>query len=263
MAKPKVNYWVDVVIGAAFTVSAVSGLVFLLPLGLDTSRVLGLSYKVWDGVHLWASLAMIAGVLAHLVLHSKWIVCMTQKALGLETRRPARVSVACPVPAKASVVSRRRFLALGVSTLVAGAILAGGTAVLGAVARVIESVADDEAPEVSAPKLAPAKGGAKGDAVVEPGRSEVGSVEEAATSVPTEPAPPSDLASRDDALPTPETTGEAEAAIDPTATPAPVVEMCVSCPRGLVNDPYPGRCRLYVDRDNDGLCDHSVPTPCG
>lgn len=33
----------------------------------------------------------------------------------------------------------------------------------------------------------------------------------------------------------------------------------VACPRNLVNDPYPGRCHLYVDSDGDGICDYSVP----
>lgn len=28
---------------------------------------------------------------------------------------------------------------------------------------------------------------------------------------------------------------------------------------GLVNDPYPGQCRHYLDRDGDGVCDYSVP----
>ena len=32
----------------------------------------------------------------------------------------------------------------------------------------------------------------------------------------------------------------------------------VACPKGLVNDPYPGRCRHYVDADGDGTCDYSV-----
>lgn len=32
----------------------------------------------------------------------------------------------------------------------------------------------------------------------------------------------------------------------------------VACPRGLVNDPYPGQCRHYVDSNGDGICDYSV-----
>lgn len=29
------------------------------------------------------------------------------------------------------------------------------------------------------------------------------------------------------------------------------------CPRGLVNDPAPGSCGLYVDKNNDNICDRS------
>jgi hypothetical protein len=32
-----------------------------------------------------------------------------------------------------------------------------------------------------------------------------------------------------------------------------------NCPKGLVNDPYPGACRRYVDTDSDGICDLSQP----
>lgn len=32
----------------------------------------------------------------------------------------------------------------------------------------------------------------------------------------------------------------------------------VACPFGIVNDPYPGKCRRYIDRDGDGICDLSV-----
>ena len=30
-----------------------------------------------------------------------------------------------------------------------------------------------------------------------------------------------------------------------------------ACPRGLVDDPYPGRCHRYVDRNGDDICDLS------
>ena len=264
MAKPKVNYWVDVVIGAAFIVSALSGLVFLLPVSQGSLRVLGVSYRAWDTMHLWGSLAMIAGVLTHLVLHSKWIVCMTQRAFGLDKRRSARETAACPVPATASVVSRRRFLTIGAGTLAVGALLAGGNAVLGAVARVLESVAGEEGVDASTakPRKATDKGMVSEDATsVEADVPEVDTAEPVATNEATEPASAGDGASLEETTPTPEPT--VEAAVDPTATPVPAVTSCVACPRGLVNDPYPGRCRLYVDSDKDGLCDHSIPTPCG
>ena len=34
-----------------------------------------------------------------------------------------------------------------------------------------------------------------------------------------------------------------------------------TCPKGLVNDPYPGRCGRYVDTDDDGICDLSQSDP--
>lgn len=33
------------------------------------------------------------------------------------------------------------------------------------------------------------------------------------------------------------------------------------CPKGKVNDPYPGDCARYIDTDNNGICDHSEPAP--
>lgn len=34
-------------------------------------------------------------------------------------------------------------------------------------------------------------------------------------------------------------------------------EARTACPFGLVNDPYPGACRRYVDRNGNGICDLS------
>jgi hypothetical protein len=73
--KGTVNYWVDVAIGLAGVISAASGLVFLLP-GDLTAGILGVSYQAWNSVHTWSSLALLAGVGAHLVLHWKWMVSM-------------------------------------------------------------------------------------------------------------------------------------------------------------------------------------------
>ena len=33
------------------------------------------------------------------------------------------------------------------------------------------------------------------------------------------------------------------------------------CPKGKVNDPYPGDCARYIDTDENGICDHSEPAP--
>jgi len=53
----------------------------------------------------------------------------------------------------------------------------------------------------------------------------------------------------------------------PTPTPGPAGEAgaepadrpITACPYGLINDPYPGECRRYVDLDGDGICDLSQP----
>lgn len=32
-----------------------------------------------------------------------------------------------------------------------------------------------------------------------------------------------------------------------------------SCPRGLINDSYPGSCSDYIDLNNNSICDRSEP----
>jgi len=87
MNKAKRDYYVDVVIGAAFLVTAVSALVFLVPINwIDfasstTPTVLGLDFGVWQLLHKYGGIAMLGGVVLHMVLHWKWIVTMTHKAL--------------------------------------------------------------------------------------------------------------------------------------------------------------------------------------
>jgi ABC-type uncharacterized transport system auxiliary subunit len=50
----------------------------------------------------------------------------------------------------------------------------------------------------------------------------------------------------------------AAATSSPTATAVPVQQNVKSaCPKGLFNDPYPGKCRRYVDNNGNGICDLS------
>lgn len=60
----------------------------------------------------------------------------------------------------------------------------------------------------------------------------------------------------------------ASGAVAPLPTPVqpapqdgadPIERPQTACPYGLVNDPYPGECRRYVDEDGNGLCDLSEP----
>lgn len=50
------------------------------------------------------------------------------------------------------------------------------------------------------------------------------------------------------------------APVTATATAAPTTSptrAASRCPRGLINDPYPGSCRHYIDSNHNGLCDYS------
>ncbi len=43
--------------------------------------------------------------------------------------------------------------------------------------------------------------------------------------------------------------------------PAALAKAWNDCPQGLTNDPGPGLCALYVDTNQDGICDHSETEP--
>ena len=183
MNRARTNYWVDVAIGVAGVISAISGVVFLLP-GDPSSGVLGLSYQAWTGVHTWSSLAVVFGLGVHMVLHWKWVVAMTKQALRQTVKEPA--SDGALGGEEGSLLGRRAFLALGGAAAVAtGLMIAGYKAIVEA--------------------------------------------------------------------------SQADASETSTRVSAAQQESGVACPFGLVDDPYPGRCRRYVDSNGDGLCDYSVP----
>jgi hypothetical protein len=96
MDKTKLNYLLDGVIGLAFMLSGVTGMAFLLlgEGGYQGGRnpgfatgLLGLSRGTWSDLHTWASLVMIAGVIVHVVLHWRWILCVTARMLPSLPRR--------------------------------------------------------------------------------------------------------------------------------------------------------------------------------
>ena len=87
MNQAKRNYIIDAVIGLGFVITAISSLVFLIPLNwIDfsssaTPTVLGLNFGIWQLLHKWGGIVMLVGVVVHLALHQKWIVGMTVKML--------------------------------------------------------------------------------------------------------------------------------------------------------------------------------------
>jgi hypothetical protein len=59
---------------------------FVLPPGAGAAAAWGLSRHQWGDLHFYASLALLAGVLLHLVLHWSWVDAMMRKRLGMEAR---------------------------------------------------------------------------------------------------------------------------------------------------------------------------------
>jgi len=105
-ARARINYWVDVLIAVAFVLAGVSGVVLLAagPGGYRGGRnpaalreVLFLSRTTWEDLHDVSGIAMMVGVLGHLVLHAKWIACMTRNLFRKGGRRGALES--CPTEA--------------------------------------------------------------------------------------------------------------------------------------------------------------------
>jgi hypothetical protein len=239
--KAKLNYWLDAAIGVSFLLSAISGLVFLLPIGFSSdSRILGLSYQAWDDLHTWSSLAMIAGVVLHLVLHWRWIISMTRRMLQKPSRvsHPGRVGTVPQVvwiDAGAKKVNRRDFLRLiGVAAAGIGLGMLGYRAICVAGSPAMTGDVDGERvlpPVTDQPGLQEADG-------------------ERTLPVATEQVPQQDAEAEEaQSVPAP--------AAAPTVAPTEAQEVCVACPRGLVNDPYPGQCRRYIDTNDNGICDLS------
>ncbi len=103
MSKTRLNYLLDGVIGLAFLFSAASGMAFLMmgSGGYQGGRnpafrtaLLGVSREIWSNLHTWTSVVMIAGVVVHLALHWKWIVCVTKQMLP---SLPQRAQEECEV----------------------------------------------------------------------------------------------------------------------------------------------------------------------
>jgi cytochrome b subunit of formate dehydrogenase len=106
--KARINYYVDIIIGISFILVALSGMIlfFAGSGGYQGGRnpryseaLLGTSRLVWKDLHNWGGIVMTIGVLLHLVLHWKWIVCMTRNLFKGRSGRKARSAdtASCPV----------------------------------------------------------------------------------------------------------------------------------------------------------------------
>jgi NAD-dependent dihydropyrimidine dehydrogenase PreA subunit/uncharacterized membrane protein YgcG len=152
--KALVNYWVDMVTGAAFLLCALTGIVLFFPGVVHVAAgaaptIMLLPATWWHKVHDWTGVAMVAGTALHLVLHAKWLTHMTRRVFGSPEYRPdadaaAEASLQRLEDLRAERqreqrISRRRFLAgaaaVGTGVLLASVGLMGKDAVSSAATR--------------------------------------------------------------------------------------------------------------------------------
>jgi hypothetical protein len=241
MNKARLNYWVDLATGLAFVLSAASGIVFLLPSSLADGqlRILGISYQAWNQLHTWSSLIMVAGALLHVALHWQWVVSMTRKTL-----RPAASAPTVIAQPTGGTLTRRRLMQIGGLGLVAGIAFVGFRALSDTAAT--PATADDGSDSLTPVGVA--------DATATPTDRPRAS----ATSQPTR-QPGGSTTARPTVQPRESTVAQ------PTRQPGGSTteqSTCLACPKRIAYDRYPGRCRLYVDKDRDGYCDYSIPGSC-
>lgn len=243
MKKAELNYWVDLGIGIAFLVSAISGLIFLIPIDFTTGttpKVLWISLSVWDTLHTWGSIALIAGVMAHMVLHWKWFTSMTRRTLLPGNKKP----IGTRQPAGKRALSRRQFLYFA-----SGA--AAATLVGGLLTRQDASASTELAntTELSPDQLPGSQQAASFDEPSSTGTTlSTGTTQTAVTSDPTATPPPEVVA-------TPTAAVLAVPVAEPTATATPVQTQQLTAPVCNRGCSYPGHCRRYTDQNGNGICD--------
>lgn len=93
----RLNFFLDTILLAAFSLVSLSGLIvwLILPSGgyqggrnpFYGATLLGLTRHGWSDLHLWTGLAISAVVIIHLALHWSWIVCMLRRYTRARPRR--------------------------------------------------------------------------------------------------------------------------------------------------------------------------------
>lgn len=89
MNKTKLNYFIDIIITVLFLIVAFTGLFIYLfiPEGVSRGRYqeyMGISKALWTLIHSNASILLTIGIGLHVILHKKWINCVTASLLKNE-----------------------------------------------------------------------------------------------------------------------------------------------------------------------------------
>ena len=84
IGKTKFNFWFDGLILTAFVLTAATGLMLWLLIpgggrGSGNQIFWDMTRRTWIDIHNWVGLAMLVGVVLHLVLHWKWVSCVAAR----------------------------------------------------------------------------------------------------------------------------------------------------------------------------------------
>ncbi|MFO7698839.1 MAG: hypothetical protein R6X16_17030 [Anaerolineae bacterium] len=252
--RTRICYLLDATLMVAFGTLTVTGVLIsqavLYALGISVMPSLTLA--TLHNLAAWTALGALAFKLA---LHSDWIGsavrCHILRRSAVKTRRTVRCPEETATGARGTLYSRRQFLSacgLGLGSAILFTLWRNWEPMLVQAQGLVGPV--DAAPTSAAPAVLP----------VSP------TLDPTATTVTVETV--QEQATAATAV-TPEITATSAAVAPPTSTPAPAVTLeplptatpvqavKTRCPYGLVNDPYPGKCRRYVDSNGNGFCDLS------
>ena len=80
MEKAKINYWIDMIMGIAFLIAFVTGIIkwpgLMLKLGVNIKN---LNFGAISRAHDFSGLVMSILVFVHLAMHWKWLFVMTKR----------------------------------------------------------------------------------------------------------------------------------------------------------------------------------------
>ncbi|MHB1318483.1 MAG: DUF4405 domain-containing protein [Anaerolineae bacterium] len=248
--RTRVCYLLDALLMVAFGTLTVTGVLIsqaVLP-ALGLSGLPSLTLATLHNIAAWSALGALTIKFA---LHAGWIVSAVRCHILRRTAARTQHTVRCPEEAGAgahgTLYSRRQFLSacgLGLGSAIVLTLWRQWEPMLVQAQTLVDpaNVAPTSA-ATGVPHVAPDQGTPPATGTPDP-------VQQGATATPSGIA-----ATATETAPANTATYAVTLEPQPTSTPRQVVS--TRCPYGLVNDPYPGRCRRYVDKNGTGFCDLS------
>lgn len=233
-SRVRMNYFLDAVLLLGFVLIVLTGLVISTWLNLPLGN-----YTTWLSVHITISIVTLAALLLKLAFHWRWIAHAARNA---RAQPVPSLENAAPQPARASSGSmgRREFLhvmgVVGTSFFLALINASKGLAETVAAPGDIASIDTAAVPKTITGDADPTKA--------------VATVEESATAAA---APTGAAATTETVVPTEVIAPTATSTATPSSQSFLSNSSCtVRCQKGCS---YPGRCRRYVDTNNNNRCD--------